>query len=604
MKIKILLVYIISLIFCKEFKNLRSDTTTFIIFSEEEISIIGDNDGVKISGSKVTINKAGNYILQGSKLEANIVVKSSLVNLILQNLELSSSKSAPITIDDNLKNITITSIQNSILNDWEDPLSTEGECAVIKIKKKSQVTFKSQGEFTMNGLCKNIIKGGNEVSIIFLKSDGHYTINANKTGIATDGYLEFNGASFNIFSGGDAIKCSPDPEDKENLGKILINDGIFYIESYNDAFTATNNFHIVNGTFNIKTESGYESKTFNKSESSAKGFKLTNNATGCEMKIDNGEFYLNTADDGFHSKGDLTILKGKYIIYAGDDGIHSGLNLVLGEKGASLKDLYLNVLHSYEALEGMTITIYSGKINVTATDDGINGAGGEGEDWPWPGPDPPGPGPRPDPPGPGPDPGPGPGPRPDPPFPPGDRGNASYKISIHDGDIYVFCDGDGLDTNGNIFIHGGNLSVFSQGNRDNEPIDHDGNFTLFNGDVLGVGSQGMEEVHKGIKKGNEMYAYYDKDITKNKTLVIRNENNEIVKEGKITKDINYIFYSSLQLNEGYSFFIYDENKTEQKLNVTFGKPDGGEDDDEDKPTSNTKILQSSILGILLILILI
>ena len=210
----------------------------------------------------------------------------------------------------------------------------------------------------MNGLCKNIIKGGNEVSIVFLKSKGHYTINANKTGIATDGYLEFNDASFNIFAGGDAIKCSPDAEDKANLGKILINGGIFYIESKNDAFTATNNIHIVNGTFNIKTENGYESKTFNKSESSAKGFKLTNNATGCEMKIDNGEFHLNTADDAFHSKGDLTILKGKYIIFAGDDGVHSGLNLVLGEKGASLKDLYLNVLHSYEALEGMTVTIY------------------------------------------------------------------------------------------------------------------------------------------------------------------------------------------------------------------------------------------------------
>ena len=152
MKIKILLVYLISLIFCKENKNLSSDTI-FIIFSEEEIKVFGDNDGVKILGSKVTIDKPGNYVLQGSKLEANIVVKSSLVNLFLQNLELSSTKTAPITIDDNLKNITITNIQNSILNDWEDPLTTEGECAVVKIKKKSQVTFENQGEFTMNGLC-------------------------------------------------------------------------------------------------------------------------------------------------------------------------------------------------------------------------------------------------------------------------------------------------------------------------------------------------------------------------------------------------------------------------------------------------------------------
>ena len=37
----------------------------------------------------------------------------------------------------------------------------------------------------------------------------------------------------------------------------------------------------------------------------------------------------------------------KYIIFSGDDGFHSGLNLVLGEKGASLEDLYLNVLQVY-----------------------------------------------------------------------------------------------------------------------------------------------------------------------------------------------------------------------------------------------------------------
>ena len=53
------------------------------------------------------------------------------------------------------------------------------------------------------------------------------------------------------------------------------------------------------------------------------------------------------------------------------------------------------------------------------------------------------------------------------------RGNASFYISIYDGEIYVYCDGDGIDSNGNIFIHGGDINVFSQGNRDNEPIDHD-----------------------------------------------------------------------------------------------------------------------------------
>lgn len=33
-------------------------------------------------------------------------------------------------------------------------------------------------------------------------------------------------------------------------------------------------------------------------------------------------------------------------------------------------------MNNYEAIEGMLIRIYSGKINITAIDDGINAAGG------------------------------------------------------------------------------------------------------------------------------------------------------------------------------------------------------------------------------------
>ena len=612
MKIKILLVLIISTVLCKEPNNLKTDVT-FITFSNSEgVSVIGE--GVDVYGSKVTIKKPGVYLAQGSMDDVYILIKESSVDLLLQNVQLSSTVTAPIIVDSNLEDITITNVQNVTLIDYEDPLKTVGECSVIKIRKNSHVKFQNQGYFMMNGNCNNIIKGEKDASITFEKSSGTFILNGKGHGIATDGYLEFNGGTFSLKVGGDGIKCKPD-EIYEDNGKILINDGTFNVECTNDAFTATTNITIVTGVFNIKTEKGHDSKTFNKSEDSAKGFKLSNEEKGKEIKILGGNFYLDTADDAFHSKRDLNIYKGVFVIYAGDDGLHAEYNLVLGEKDGRNDDLNLKVLTSYEAIEGMTITIYSGKINVTAEDDGLNGAGGNGGDMPWPGPDP----------GPGPGPGPRPGPWPpgndsddDPwPFPPrndsddwppfpGNRGNDSYKISIHGGEIYVFCDGDGLDTNGNIFIHGGDLNVFSQGNRDNEPIDHDGNFTLFDGTVLGVGSQGIEKIHDGIKKGNEMYAYFAGAITKNQVLKIRDEKNNIVKEGNITKDINYIFFSSLSLNENYSFSVYDQNNVEKKLAMTFGRPASGPDDDEGKDWSDDdkedhqQTLNMSVLGLLLL----
>ena len=561
MKIQILLnIFLLSIAFC-----LKSNAIVYITFSNEGVSVSGD--GASVSGSTVTIEKAGTYLTQGESNEGNVIIKASSVVLYLQHLELSSKTTAPLIINSNLNEIKIINIQNTTLNDLEDSTTTQGECAAVKIKKKSVVSFENQGLFTLNGNCKNIIKGGEQVSLIFENSNGEYIINANKTAISSDGSLEFNLGKYTIISKyGDAIKSSPEDTDTSSLGKILINNGNFDIQCYNDAFTAKNNITIVKGTFEIKTENGYDSTTFDSENESAKGFKVTNNATGCEIKAYDGQFSLNTADDSFHSNRDLTLLKGTYTIYSRDDGLHAGFNLVLGIKDASNDDLDLKVLSSYEAIEGMTITINSGKIIATAEDDAINASGGD-ETGPRPGPHnlgktylrgkmgQPNPG-------------------------PGGRGNASYYISIYGGEVYVFCDGDGIDSNGNIFIHGGDIRVFSQGNRDNEPIDHDGNFTLFNADVLGVGAKGMEYIHSGIKKGNSMYAYYAGAITKDKTLIIKDENNVVVKEGAITKDINYIFYSSLKLNQNYHFYVSTQSGSETELKMVFGNPTSGEDDED------------------------
>ena len=586
--------------------------TATIHFSNDGIDVEGE--GVNISDITATIEKEGSYLVNGFSKEGNLIVKSDSVVLTLQNLMLYCSKTAPITVNSKLKKVKIISIDSSLVDNEDE--STTGECAVIKIKKKSEVTFQNLKGLALVGQCKNVIKGGAETSIIFDNSEGIYNINATNTAIASDGYLEFNGGVFNInTTKGDAIKSSPDDTDNDSLGKILINDGTFNIFSYSDAFTAKNNITIVKGNFQIQTENGYDSSTFDSETQSAKGFKLTNNETGCEIYVHSAKMSLNTADDAFHSNGNLTIISGNIQIYSKDDGLHAGFGLILGKENGTLEDLFVNILYSYEALEGMTIRIYSGRINATATDDGINAAGGESGDEPFPpGPFPPGPddnGSDPFPPfPPGPDdndtdpqprPGPGPGPGPGP-FPPGDRGNSSYYIAIHGGEVNVFCNGDGIDSNGNIFFHGGVINVFSQGNRDNEPIDHDGNFTLFNADVLCAGSQGMEKIHEGILKGNQMYGYYAQAVTKDKTILIKNEKGEEVRKGRITKDINYIFYSAPSLNDKHKLFIVDDSGNETEFTFSFGNPPSGDDDEGegDDKKSSSGFLKTTILGIALL----
>ena len=77
-----------------------------------------------------------------------------------------------------------------------------------------------------------------------------------------------------------------------------------------------------------------------------------------------------------------------------------------------------------------------------------------------------------------------------------------------------------------------------------------------------------------------MYAYYAGSLTKDKTLTIKNGNNEVVKEAQITKDINYIFFSSLALDKNYKFYVTDTSGSTTQLTFTFGNPTSGEDDED------------------------
>ena len=557
MKSKIILLTLISLAICLE----DIEYTATLKFLSNNVE--SEGSGFTVTGSTVSFEKAGSYLVTGLNNEGNIIIKANSVEVYLQNILLSSSTTAPITVNSKLTGVKIVALENVILQNKEDENSA-GECAVIKVKKNSEVTIENQNTFTLSGSCKNVIKGGEETSIIFGNSEGTYTIDAENNGIASDGYLEFNGGIFNInTNSGDAVKSTPEDSDIVSLGKILVNDGSFTINSYADAFKAKNNITIVKGKFEIQTEKGYQSSTFNSDSQSAKGFKVSNNAIGSEIYIHSAEMILNTADDAFHSNGNLTIVSGKIQIHSKDDGLHAGFNLILGKKDAALEDLFVNILYSYEALEAMAIRVYSGKINCTATDDGINAAGGSSSE---------------NQPGQGGHGGPG-GHGGNRPGPGGMGGNASYYFAIHGGEVNVFCDGDGIDSNGNIFFHGGVVNVFSQGNRDNEPIDHDGNFTLFNTDVLCAGSKGMEQIHAGILKGNIMYAYYSAAVTKDKTIKVKNESGEVVREGRITKDINYMFYSSPNLNKNYKFYLVEDNGSETQYTFTFGNPTSGTDDE-------------------------
>ncbi len=94
------------------------------------------------------------------------------------------------------------------------------------------------------------------------------------------------------------------------------------------------------------------------------------------VRILDGTFYLTTTKDGIHASNDdddtlgyIYIAGGTFTISSDDDGIHADSTLYI--EGSDL-----DIVKSYEGLEGQTITILDGNISIVSSDDGINASSG------------------------------------------------------------------------------------------------------------------------------------------------------------------------------------------------------------------------------------
>ena len=129
MKIKILLLTLMSLAICLE--DIQYTATLKFLSTNVE----SEGSGFTVTGSTVSIQNPGSYLVTGLNNEGNIIIQASNVEVYLKNILLSSSTTAPITVNSKLKGVKIVAVENVILKNKEEENST-GECAVIKIKKK------------------------------------------------------------------------------------------------------------------------------------------------------------------------------------------------------------------------------------------------------------------------------------------------------------------------------------------------------------------------------------------------------------------------------------------------------------------------------------
>ena len=153
-------------------------------------------------------------------------------------------------------------------------------------------------------------------------------------------------------------------------------------------------------------------------------------------------------NDAINAEQTLSIPSGTLTIAAADDAIHADYTLNIGADGTDGPSI--TVTGCYEGLEAASLNIFSGSIDITATDDCLNAANS-------------------------------------------DLSGYEFTMTISGGTIRAYTSGgDGFDSNGSLTISGGDIAVWTASTADNQPLDADGAITITGGTVLAAGgSSGM-----------------------------------------------------------------------------------------------------------------
>lgn len=417
---------------------------TLVTLTDSSATAKGKYTGYEIDGTDVSITAAGTYVFSGDCDNGSITVKKGVtgVTIVLNGLTLTNDDSAAITLNKTAEASLIAAAGTT--NTVADTEGSNDENAAIKVKSGAALAIGGTGTLTVDGNAKNGIKGAADAVITV--AEGKLNINAADDGLSCDDELNITGGTLSITAGGDAVKASPDTgenPDTTSLGNVTISGGTLTLSAAEDGIQADGDLTISGGTFHVKTNGGHTTALTDDS-ASCKGFKA-----GKTLTVTGGTLTVDSADDALHASTDVTISGGTLTLATGDDGVHADNDLVIGTKGASSTSTpRINITASYEGLEGTTVTVYSGDIDVAASDDGVNAASstlGERSD--------------------------------------------KYAINIAGGDLYIDAGSDGLDSNNDINITGGKVEVYGADAMMDAAIDYDGTFTLSGGTLFGAGME-------------------------------------------------------------------------------------------------------------------
>lgn len=507
--------------------------TTYADGSIAKISLNGASAqtagrNVEINGGNITILGGGVYVLSGALENGSLIVDSAdgaEVRLIFNGVNITSSDFSAVYIKQAAKTVislapgTENSLTDGSLYNEE---KTEDGKPTAALYSRDDLTINGTGSLTVNGNYRDGIKVNDVLKI----TEAAITINAADEGINTNDCIAALDAQLTVSSGGDAVKCEHENEEK---GFIAFEAAALSITSEGDGIFASSALYMNDTSAEITSGGGSENASvtgggYGGSRTAADTVSAKAVKAGTNIVINKGSFILDSSDDSVHSDGDLTIDGGIFAVSSGDDAVHAEKKLILNPES-------MDISKCYEGLEGAYITVNGGNIRIISSDDGINASGenstgGMGM--------------------------------------PGMHGGEEKTseediwLTVNGGHIYIETSGDGFDSNGSAVINGGYLEIYGPENGGNGSLDvGDGGYVLImnGGSLFAVGSSGMAEHPTDSSPQQSLTFYLDEAYSAGSSISIADSKGNEIISGNSSKRFDWICVSTEDLTEGEEYTL-------------------------------------------------
>lgn len=296
--------------------------------------------------------------------------------------------------------------------------------------------------------------------------------------ITGDGALSVTGNAGDAISGNDAV---------------LIESGAIDVRAADDGIRGKDSLTVSGGEVTVDSV-GHALKSDN-----------TETAETGAVTLAGGTLNLtSTGDDGINAQNVL-VDGADVTVDAADDGLH-------GDLSVAIEDGSLVVARSNEGIEGAAITLAGGTVNVTSTDDTVNGSVGA-------------------------------------------DGTGEATVTVSGGDTTLNTGGDGLDSNGSATMTGGALTVNGPVQGGNGSIDVDTGLDISGGTLIAAGAAGMAQAP--TTESAQGWVAVDTELSEGDVLEVADSSGAVVATYTATANVGSVIVSDAALTAGetYTFTV-------------------------------------------------